>query len=109
MFNNIKFLIGRKIRYLIFSLRIPYSYYVDYILQFLKYSSWIKKNKSQLLANFIEREDLYIFLNKKLIKNQSIDYLEFGVADGSSFKQWINLNKNPKSRHVKPNCLVSAF
>jgi hypothetical protein len=88
MIARIKFFLGRKIRYLIFILRIPYSYYIDYILQFLKYSNWIKKNKHQLIANFSERNDLYIFLNKKIIKNQSIDYLEFGVADGSSFRQW---------------------
>jgi hypothetical protein len=98
MIARIKFFLGRKIRYLIFILRIPYSYYIDYILQFLKYSNWIKKNKHQLIANFSERNDLYIFLNKKIIKNQTIDYLEFGVADGSSFRQWLHLNKNPNSR-----------
>jgi O-methyltransferase len=98
LINKIKFFFGRKIRYLIFILRIPYFYYVDYILQFIKYSNWIKKNKHQLIANFSERNDLYIFLNKEIIKNKSIDYLEFGVADGFSFKKWLNLNKNPNSR-----------
>ena len=95
--NNLKFYIGRKIRLIIYFLRIPYSYTLDYLLQFLKFSSWIKINKYQLKNIFKEREELYNFLNKKVIKNSTITYLEFGVANGESFKQWINLNSNKKS------------
>ncbi len=95
--NNLKFLIGRKIRLLIYFFRIPYFYSVDYILQFLKYSSWIKRNKYQFKKIFKKREDLYKYLNKTLIKNSKITYLEFGVANGDSFKQWLSLNTNKKS------------
>jgi hypothetical protein len=98
MINKIKFFLGRKIRDLIFTCGIPYSYYIDYILQSLKYSNWIKKNKYMLLKNFYERDDLYIFLNEKIIKNQPIDYLEFGVADGTSFRQWLSLNNHSSSK-----------
>ena len=95
--NNLKFLIGRKIRLIIYFLRIPYFYSIDYILQFLKFSHWIKKNKNQFKKTFKKRIELYYFLNKQFIKNNKITYLEFGVANGNSFKQWLNLNLNKKS------------
>jgi O-methyltransferase len=97
MYQNLKFFIGRKIRLAIFFSRLPYSYLVDYILQFLKFSQWIKKKKNQFIKTFKKREDLYIFLNDKFFKKKKITYLEFGVAEGNSFKFWIKLNKNKKS------------
>ena len=42
-------------------------------------------------------EDLYQYINNKIIKNKKITYLEFGVANGDSFKEWINFNSNKKS------------
>ncbi len=95
--NEISFLIGRKIRLLIYTLRIPYFYSIDYILQFLKFSEWIKKNKYQFKKVFKERYELYDYLSKKYTKKNIITYLEFGVANGDSFKQWIKFNKNKKS------------
>ena len=95
--SNLSFILGRKIRLIIYTLRIPYFYTLDYILQFLKFSNWIKKNKYQFKEVFEERTDLYKFINNKIIKNKTITYLEFGVANGDSFKEWMNFNSNKKS------------
>ena len=52
--SNLSFILGRKIRLIIYTLRIPYFYTLDYILQFLKFSNWIKKNKYQFKEVFEE-------------------------------------------------------
>jgi len=41
---------------------------------------------------------LHEFVFKEEIQNQSIDYLEFGVASGIAFKWWVEENNNPESR-----------
>lgn len=47
---------------------------------------------------FDTRGDLYEHLQNKIIGDAPIDYLEFGVADGASLRNWINLHRNPTSR-----------
>lgn len=46
------------------------------------------------------RLDLYKYLNNDLLKNEKIDYLEFGVYQGHSMGDWITLNTNKFSRFV---------
>jgi len=70
-----------------------------------KLSRWIDKtprgrfndfyNKK---VNYADRFKLHEFVFKEEIQNQSIDYLEFGVASGIAFKWWVERNKNPESR-----------
>jgi len=70
-----------------------------------KLSRWIAKtprgrfndfyNKK---VNYTDRFKLHEFVIKEEIQNQSIDYLEFGVASGIAFKWWVERNKNPGSR-----------
>jgi len=70
-----------------------------------KLSRWINKN-SQLKfndfynkkVNYEGRFGLHEFIIKEEIQNQSIDYLEFGVANGIAIKWWVEKNKNPESR-----------
>lgn len=46
------------------------------------------------------REDLYRYVSDTLLEgsNRAIDYLEFGVFEGASIRQWCDLNKNAGSR-----------
>lgn len=46
------------------------------------------------------REELYRYVNDSLVEgsNPAIDYLEFGVFEGASIRQWCDLNQNESSR-----------
>jgi O-methyltransferase len=44
-----------------------------------------------------KREGLYQFLLDNYIQNVDIQYLEFGVCGGDSFKWWVNNHKNANS------------
>lgn len=47
---------------------------------------------------YARREVLYRYVNKRLLGNAPIDYLEFGVFGGDSFRTWLRLNDRPESR-----------
>ncbi|MGB5893666.1 MAG: class I SAM-dependent methyltransferase [Ignavibacteriaceae bacterium] len=70
-----------------------------------KLSRWIDKTPKGKLndfynkkVNYTERFKLHEFVSEEEIKNQPIDYLEFGVASGIAFKWWVEKNINPGSR-----------
>ncbi len=74
----------------------------------LKLSRWIsQQNKKKLkfndyfklVRNYGDRFRLHEFvLKSENLTNTQIDYLEFGVAEGTSFKWWLRENKNENSR-----------
>jgi hypothetical protein len=43
---------------------------------------------------------LYTHVNNVALGNVPIDYLEFGVYEGWSIRQWAGLNRNPESRFI---------
>ena len=45
-----------------------------------------------------DRKKMYQCVNDRFIGKAPIDYCEFGVAGGHSFKDWIELNPHPESR-----------
>lgn len=59
----------------------------------LKYSDFPSKD-----FDYNKRIKLYNFIIENEIANTEIDYLEFGVSKGESFKWWIEHIKNEKSR-----------
>ena len=68
-------------------------------------SKWINDNKNIPYNDFYtgnrnrdKRLNLYSYLNKEIIKNSPINYLEFGVANGGSFYWWLENHKNSDSR-----------
>ena len=70
-----------------------------------KLSRWIDKTPKGKLndfynkkVNYTDRFKLHEFVFEEEIQNQSIDYLEFGVASGIAFKWWVEKNENPGSR-----------
>ncbi len=68
-------------------------------------SKWISNTKDLKFSDFPsknfdynKRYDLYQFILDNVISNNEIDYLEFGVSKGHSFKWWVKNNKHKNSR-----------
>ena len=68
-------------------------------------SKWISKHKEKCVNDFYtrtfnykKRESLYEQIITTLKLDTNIDYLEFGVSKGQSFKWWINRIKHPDAR-----------
>jgi hypothetical protein len=73
-------------------------------LYLTKFSKWINSNKSVEFNdfpgkwNYFKRYDLYKWvINKEDLLGQ-INYMEFGVASGESFKWFLKQNKNEQSK-----------
>ena len=47
---------------------------------------------------FPHRFKLYEHLNREVIRNEAVCYLEFGVYEGDSFRKWLELNSHGDSR-----------
>lgn len=47
---------------------------------------------------FEDRTSYYKYLNENILKNQAIDYLEFGVYKGDSIADWSSINSHQESR-----------
>jgi hypothetical protein len=69
-----------------------------------KLSKWADENKKISFNDFPckwdynKRYDLYKYIIEKEILTLDINYLEFGVADGHSFKWWMTENNHSASR-----------
>jgi len=83
----------------------PFSGILLNLAYLSKQSKWINQNKNIPYNDFYsgdrnrdKRLGLYSHLNNTIIKDQPINYLEFGVAHGGSFFWWLENHKNPSSR-----------
>src|SRR5689334_4826082 len=70
-----------------------------------KFSIWINKNRKVEYNDFPSKWDyqkrygLYKWvIEKEKLAAEAINYIEFGVAQGESFKWYLQENKNPQSR-----------
>jgi len=52
----------------------------------------------QMQFDYKDRDKFYKCVNDRFVSNKPVDYLEFGVASGWSFKQWLKLNQCDESR-----------
>ena len=57
---------------------------------------WLKQQGS--FPYFKSRYDMYADVQSKVLREESIDYLEFGVRWGDSLFKWSSLNTRPESR-----------
>ena len=68
-----------------------------------KLSKWVSENKKVAYNDFYskwnydKRYELYKYVLEKENLNEPINYLEFGVANGSSFNWWMTNNIHPDS------------
>lgn len=76
------------------------------LLYLSKLSKWISENPAPQFNDFYspqwnygKRYELYKHLfETQSLENKQINYLEFGVANGDSFKWWVQNNTHPQSR-----------
>jgi hypothetical protein len=59
---------------------------------------WLKANEP--FPYFPHRYQLYEDINAKILHNEPIDYLEFGVFHGDSILKWASINSHPDSRFI---------
>jgi O-methyltransferase len=73
----------------------------------LSLTKWIAQHQEDEILNdfyttkriYSRRFDLYNHVSDKYdLKNRSLDYIEFGVAAGHSFRWWVEKSKNADSR-----------
>jgi O-methyltransferase len=107
---NIKLYLIRKIKALFFRLKLhiffkPFEGLLLNISYLSKLSDWISKTPKGKFNDFYNKKvkyenrfQLHEFVINEEIKDQAIDYFEFGVATGIAFKWWVEKNKNPESR-----------
>ena len=81
------------------------SYPLQFLGNFGQLSRWMKDHqdlsyseKPSLPFDSKRRFDLHQYLIEHHIGSDAIDYLEFGVAEGVSFRWWVDKIKNPDSR-----------
>ena len=108
MFRQIKNIKDFLIFTRVFLLVKPFSSLFKTTSNFSLFTAWVNKankDKALLINDFYvagrdhsRRYKLYEKVSAALqLDNKKINYVEFGVASGSSFKWWINCNKNAES------------
>src|SRR5690349_21734580 len=70
-----------------------------------KFSAWASKRKKVAYNDFPSKWDYtkrYAFykwvIEKEALSNAAVNYLEFGVAEGHSFRWFVQQNTHPESR-----------
>jgi O-methyltransferase len=59
---------------------------------------WLDANRP--FPYFPHRFELYEDIDGKILRNEPIDYLEFGVYRGESILKWAAINSHPESRFI---------
>lgn len=72
------------------------SYRIELLNLLLEFGRWLAANEFKV--TFESRYDLYRYINNEIVQNGPIDYLEFGVAEGGSMRDWVQLNQHEASR-----------
>jgi len=75
---------------------LPASRFISYINGTLEFGQWLRNNKVPVILD--SPIELYTYIQKDVIGDAPIDYLEFGVWKGNTLKAWLNLNRYPESR-----------
>jgi hypothetical protein len=103
---NLSFIRKFKANFIRFGLHkfIPFKKGILNIIYLAKIAEWHKKQPKIKFNDFYssgwdykKRYKLYEFLIKEHKASEKINYLEFGVAAGNSFKWWVENNKNPET------------
>lgn len=70
---------------------------IRYLVYLARFEKW-RKSRDESFPFFADRYKLYDYLNEKVIGDEPINYLEFGVSKGESLKYWTDINQNPQSK-----------
>ena len=116
---NFKLFVIRKIKALFSKLKLhfifkPFENIFLNIAYLSKLSSWISANPKGRFNDFYnskvvyqDRFKLHEFVIKEEIGNSSIDYLEFGVANGIAIEWWVNRIKNPATIRTMRSAFIT--
>ncbi|MEO7801194.1 MAG: class I SAM-dependent methyltransferase, partial [Ginsengibacter sp.] len=102
-FTVIRFLKSTFIRLRLHVLFAPLESFFIQLAYLSKLSKWVAKhtitdNDFVTKWDYNKRYNLYQSIFEKEYLHTAINYLEFGVADGYSFKWWLKKNTNPASK-----------
>lgn len=73
------------------------------LLRYLSYRPMLETWRNTHSRNypiFNERTELYNYINREIILNKAILYLEFGVYKGATIKYFANINADPNSKFI---------
>ena len=73
-----------------------YSRRLDQLNNNALLKAWIKANRG--VPTLGSPSDLYRLINAEYVRNEPIDFLEFGVFEGRTLKHWAKLNSHAASR-----------
>lgn len=85
----------------------PFSHVFKFTANFANLAGWIQTYHKKIpFTDFYKAKKVYTDRNKlyqyvadnNSLQNEEIEYYEFGVASGTSFKWWLNQNKNDNSK-----------
>ncbi len=100
----------RKIKAIFFKFKLhiliqPFENFLLNLSYLSKLSNWINENKKLVFndfynhhVNYDDRFKLHAYIIENFVKNDNFDFFEFGVADGISFRWWVEKIKNPNCR-----------
>jgi len=90
--------VNRGTKKLLVSSGLPASHFLDSFAQLLRLSSFIRAEKLLEVTTFADRPELHAYVVNHVLKNDPVDYLEFGVYQGESIQMWTQLSTNAESR-----------
>jgi hypothetical protein len=61
-------------------------------------ANWFRTIKEANCPTFGHVKELYRHLHDEVLHDSPIDYLEFGVAKGTTMRVWLGMNQRPESR-----------
>lgn len=73
-----------------------YSPTLDAVNRNARVKSWLRSLPDVPLLT--DREQMYGYLNNSVLKKQPIDFIELGVADGTSLRLWCEISSDSRSR-----------
>lgn len=72
-----------------------YSEFIDRVSWTAK---WHRTIRQAECPRFGHPKELYRYLDGEILRHSAIDYLEFGVAKGTTMRVWSGMNQHPTSR-----------
>ena len=73
---------------------------IGYASTFESYFKTVPCSGPVFPERYVERKSIHEFIASEVIKNEPVDYLEFGVFEGESIRWWSALNTHPDSRFI---------
>ncbi len=70
---------------------------LEYLSGLLRLGEWLRAKQAHSQPYFKTRVELFQYVNGEILHAQAVNYLEFGVYQGASIRDWSSLNQNPES------------